>query len=131
MNKGILKIEGNSPISLCRGFYDYVKSQHCGIYSWTGTNIVLPDVLPETDDKKVESPFENHYLYNVCTYGYSMPYWDWERWEKEIDWMAVHGINMPLALVGYEGIMYRVWKKWDLQMMKLISILSGRLICLG
>ena len=51
---------------------------------------------------------ENHYLYNVCTYGYSMPYWDWERWEKEIDWMAVHGINMPLALVGYEGIMYRV-----------------------
>ncbi len=30
-----------------------------------------------------------------------MPYWDWERWEKEIDWMAVHGINMPLALVGY------------------------------
>lgn len=63
--------------------------------------------------------------------GYSMPYWDWERWEKEIDWMAVHGINMPLALVGYEGIMYRVWKKWDLRMMKLISILSGRLICLG
>lgn len=40
VNKGILKIEGNSPISLCRGFYDYVKSQHCGIYSWTGTNIV-------------------------------------------------------------------------------------------
>ena len=39
--------------------------------------------------------------------------------EKEIDWMAVHGINMPLALVGYEGIMYRVWKKWDLRMMKL------------
>lgn len=114
VNKGILKIEGNSPISLCRGFYDYVKSQHCGIYSWTGTNIVLPDVLPETDDKKVESPFENHYLYNVCTYGYSMPYWDWERWEKEIDWMAVHGINMPLALVGYEGIMYRVWKKMGL-----------------
>lgn len=71
-------------------------------------------MLPETDDKKVESPFENHYLYNVCTYGYSMPYWDWERWEKEIDWMAVHGINMPLALVGYEGIMYRVWKKMGL-----------------
>lgn len=43
-----------------------------------------------------------------------MPYWDWERWEKEIDWMAVHGINMPLALVGYEGIMYRVWKKMGL-----------------
>ena len=31
---------------------------------------------------------------------------DWERWEKEIDWMALHGINLPLAVVGQEC----VWK---------------------
>ncbi|MEI3155768.1 MAG: alpha-N-acetylglucosaminidase TIM-barrel domain-containing protein [Odoribacter sp.] len=30
-----------------------------------------------------------------------------ERWEKEIG-MALHGINMPLALVGYEAIISRV-----------------------
>ncbi|MBR4298005.1 MAG: alpha-N-acetylglucosaminidase [Bacteroidaceae bacterium] len=29
-----------------------------------------------------------------------------ERWEQEIDWMALHGINMPLALVGTDV----VWK---------------------
>lgn len=43
------------------------------------------------------------YDFNYCTFSYSMAFWDWERWEKEIDWMALHGINMPLAIVGMES----------------------------
>ena len=38
---------------------------------------------------------------NVCTFGYSYAHWDWKRWEREIDWMAMNGINMPLAFNGY------------------------------
>ena len=37
----------------------------------------------------------------------SYVWWDWERWEKEIDWMALQGINLPLAFTGQEAI----WKK--------------------
>ena len=40
------------------------------------------------------------YYMNVCTFGYSYVWWDWTRWEKEIDWMAMNGINIPLAFVG-------------------------------
>ena len=36
-----------------------------------------------------------------------MSTWTWERWEKEIDWMALHGINMPLQIVGLDV----VWKR--------------------
>lgn len=32
--------------------------------------------------------------------SYSMAYWDWDRWEAEIDWMALQGINLPLAFTG-------------------------------
>ena len=32
--------------------------------------------------------------------SYSMTYWSWERWEAEIDWMALQGINLPLAFSG-------------------------------
>lgn len=109
-----LKITGNTPVSLCRGFYDYVKSHHCGLYSWTGCNIRIPAELPAAPEKQVVSPFRHHYMFNVVTYGYSMPYWDWERWEQEIDWMALHGVDMPLALVSYEAILARVWKKMGL-----------------
>lgn len=91
-----------------------MKSNRAGLYSWSGSNIRFPEQLADGGEKRVVSPFEHHYLFNVCTYGYSMPYWDWERWEKEIDWMALHGIDMPLALVGYEAIMARVWKKMGL-----------------
>ena len=42
--------------------------------------------------------------FNYCTYSYTMAFWDWARWEKEIDWMALHGINLPLAAVGQECV---------------------------
>lgn len=41
------------------------------------------------------------YYMNVCTFGYSYVWWGWERWEREIDWMAMNAINIPLAFVGY------------------------------
>lgn len=111
---GVLQIEGSDNVALCRGFYDFIKSNRGGVFTWSGNSICWPDTLPELNRRKVVSPFKNHYYFNVVTYGYSMPYWDWERWEKEIDWMALHGINMPLALVGYEAILARVWKKMGL-----------------
>ncbi len=111
---GKLEIQGSDNVSLCRGFYDYMKSHQLGMYSWSGNNMSVPTAFTENDNKKVVSPFENHYYFNVVTYGYSMPYWDWNRWEEEIDWMALHGINMPLALVANEAISARVWAKLGL-----------------
>ena len=111
---GKLYIQGSDEVAICRGFYDYVKSNGFGIYSWSGNNISLPLALADHPEKKVISPFQNHYYFNVVTYGYTMPYWDWKRWEEEIDWMALHGVNMPLALVANEAISARVWKKLGL-----------------
>lgn len=33
------------------------------------------------------------------------------RWEREIDWMAINGINLPLAFNGQETLYSRVFKK--------------------
>lgn len=40
----------------------------------------------------------------------SFAWWDWERWEKEIDWMALQGINLPLAFTGQEAIWQKVFQ---------------------
>lgn len=37
-------------------------------------------------------------------------WWDWERWEKEIDWMALQGINLPLAFTAQEAIWQKVFQ---------------------
>lgn len=114
VKNGKLYIDASSGVAACRAFYEYVKSQEAGIFSWSGKRLEFPSDLEDMESKRVVSPFRHHYYFNVVTYGYTMPYWDWERWEKEIDWMALHGIDMPLALVANEAISMRVWKKLGL-----------------
>lgn len=114
VNKGKLVVEGNTPVALCRGVYDYIRTNGYGINAWSGNRVKLPAQLPASGSKSVRSPFRHHYYYNVVTYGYTLPYWDWNRWEEEIDWMVLHGIDMPLALVANEAISARVWKKLGL-----------------
>ena len=125
VDNGELKIVGSDKISICRGFYDYVKNNGMGMYTWSGNNISVPSSLPSVSPVHVISPFENHYYLNVVTYGYSMPFWDWKRWEQEIDWMALHGINMPLTLVAHEAIMARVYKKFGLSDEEINSYFVG------
>ena len=49
------------------------------------------------------------YYQNTCTVSYSFAWWQWPRWEREIDWMAMNGINIPLAFTGQEAIWQRVY----------------------
>ncbi|MEG0815189.1 MAG: alpha-N-acetylglucosaminidase [Mucinivorans sp.] len=114
VQNGKLTIRASSGVALCRGFYDYVKRNDQGLCSWSGNRVALPAVLPDQGTRQVVSPFKYHYNFNVVTYGYTMPYWDWARWESEIDWMALHGVDMPLALVATEAIAARVWHRLGL-----------------
>lgn len=63
--------------------------------------------IPTTTELHVSDAKYRYYL-NYCTFGYSMTSWTWARWQQEIDWMALHGINMPLQIVGLE----EVWRKF-------------------
>ena len=33
-----------------------------------------------------------------------MAWWDWDEWQRMIDWMALKGINTPLAVTGQEAV---------------------------
>ena len=111
---GVLYVKASSGVAACRGFYEYIKSKKAGINSWSGNRLEWPDHMEDIPAQTVVSPYKHHYYFNTVTYGYTMPYWDWTRWEKEIDWMALHGMDMPLALVANEAISARVWKRLGL-----------------
>lgn len=59
--------------------------------------------VPTTTETHSSSASYRYYL-NYCTFSYSMSTWTWERWEQEIDYMALHGINMPLQIVGLDVV---------------------------
>lgn len=65
------------------------------------------------------------FFLNYCTYGYSLPWWTWREWEHFIDWMALNGVNMPLAITGQESTWYNVWKKFGLNDEEIRSFFSG------
>ena len=102
-------VRGNSPVSIAMGINWYLK-YHAGIHlSWNGMTTRLPDKLPPVKQKeRHETTLALRYDLNYCTYSYSMAFWTWERWEREIDWMALHGINLPLTLVGSDVVWRRV-----------------------
>ena len=111
---GKLDITGTSTVALCRGAYDYLRSHNLGTVGWAGPRLNLPARFPDAAETSVTSPFRVRHCYNAVTPGYSTPYWGWERWERELDWMALHGYNMIMAPVATEAIATRVWKKLGL-----------------
>ncbi|MBO5855006.1 MAG: alpha-N-acetylglucosaminidase N-terminal domain-containing protein, partial [Bacteroidales bacterium] len=103
-------IKGNSISAITTGINWYLNHYaHINI-SWNQLSIENVEnydfPLPEKEERHVCSADYRYYL-NYCTFSYSMSVWTWERWEKEIDWMALHGINMPLQIVGLDV----VWKR--------------------
>src|SRR5262249_10851127 len=91
-------------VSIASALNWYLKyTAHCQV-SWCGLNLQLPDPLPVPSRTRVASPYAHRVYFNYCTFSYSMPFWDWGRWQQEIDWMALHGMNMPLAITGQEAV---------------------------
>ncbi|KAB0397709.1 hypothetical protein E2I00_019158, partial [Balaenoptera physalus] len=65
------------------------------------------------------------YYQNVCTQSYSFVWWDWARWEQEIDWMALNGINLALAWSGQEAIWQRVYLALGLTQTEIDEYFTG------
>lgn len=96
-------IKGNTWVNIASGLNWYLK-YYAGIHlSWNNMTARMPATLPRVArPERRETDLALRYNFNYCTFSYSMAFWDWKRWEQEIDWMALHGINMPLSIVGAE-----------------------------
>lgn len=119
-------IRGNNPVSIATGLNWYLK-YYAGIQlSWNGMTAKLPATLPAVPRKeRHETELNYRYDFNYCTHSYTMAFWDWERWEKEIDWMALHGINLPLAVVGTDVVWYNVLSKLGYSKEEINEFIAG------
>lgn len=119
-----VEVTGSSPTAICRGVYHYLRNNTQSIVSWSGTAINIPENLQAYTDT-ISSPYPYRYYLNTVTHGYTMPYWDWGRWEQEIDWMAMHGMNMPLIAGAHEAILFRTFKRLGLTEEEALDYFSG------
>ncbi len=117
---------GNCKISQAMGYYAYLKA-YCGVnLSHCGNTEINVTSAPLFEGKleKVIPQKKRAYL-NYCTLGYSFAFWKWDKWEKEIDFMAMNGINMPLTVVGNEAVWYYTMRDFTYSETGALSFISG------
>ena len=123
---GKIILRGNNGLSVASALNYYLKNYCFCDIGWNGTNLKLPATLPLVKGAVHKAtPYQYRYYLNYCTYNYSMAWWDWERWQKEIDWMALNGINLPLAITGEEAVWQNVYKSMGFTNKQLDEFFSG------
>ncbi|KAK4998166.1 hypothetical protein LTR66_002579, partial [Elasticomyces elasticus] len=126
---GTINVSGNSPIALASGLHWYLTRVIHVDVSWDdgiGSLQYAPKILP-----RVAVPYSGssvvpwRYHFNTVTFSYTAAFWSWEDWELELDWLALRGVNLPLAWVGQERILVDVYREIGLTDAEISSYLSG------
>lgn len=126
---GKLKITGTSASELSAAVGYYFR-QYCNMtIGWPrggGSRVFLPKKWPRVSVKVTRqrnTPWS--YIMNVCTHSYSLVWYGWREWEAFIDWMALSGINLNLAMTGQEEVQYKVFRQLGLNDTTIRSWFNG------
>ena len=103
-------IKGNTTLSVATGINWYLNHVAHVNLTWNNltTNLAAVSLPAPAQEERHTCHADYRYYLNYCTFSYSMSTWTWERWQQEIDWMALHGINMPLQIVGLDVVWYKL-----------------------
>lgn len=106
---GKILITGNDGVSLAAGLNHYLK-YYCNVsITQVGNQVKMPAaVVPVGTKVHKDCKVSVRYAYNYCTMSYTMPFWGEEEWRKELDWLALNGVNLVLDITGQE----EVWRRF-------------------
>ena len=108
---GRVKVEGSSSSALLFGVNWYLKYVAQVQVSPNGDRLGLPRRLPLPQVTiEQEAQYRYRYALNQNTDGYTMAYWDWPRWQREIDVLALSGINAMIVERGSDTVLYETFR---------------------
>ena len=109
-DNGHIRVEGSTPSALLFGVNWYLKYVAHVQISPNGDRVGdAPFPLPTTVIAR-ETPYPSRYALNENVDGYTAPYWDWPRWQREIDVLALSGINAVLIERGTDSVLYQTFR---------------------
>ncbi|HWZ11802.1 MAG TPA: alpha-N-acetylglucosaminidase TIM-barrel domain-containing protein, partial [Acidobacteriaceae bacterium] len=111
---GNIRIEGSTQSALMMGLNWYLKYCAGVSASWNGDCFNrLPRILPAPATAITRNASVPHrFALNDTNDGYTGPYWSWARWERELDILALHGINEVLVYTGAESVYQQTLRKF-------------------
>uniref|UniRef100_A0A7N0V3J4 Alpha-N-acetylglucosaminidase n=1 Tax=Kalanchoe fedtschenkoi TaxID=63787 RepID=A0A7N0V3J4_KALFE len=126
-------ILGVTGVEIAAGLHWYLKHWCNAHISWDKTGGTQLYSVPKVGELPrvrkggvlIRRPVPWNYYQNAVTSSYTFAWWDWARWEKEIDWMALQGINLPLAFTGQEAIWQKVFQNLNISTSDLNDFFGG------
>src|SRR6056297_2462356 len=119
-------LQGPNQVSIANALNWYLKYKCHSQVSFYRSQLELPKILPAVKATIYHSAnFKYRYYLNYCTFSYSMPWWNWEDWERMIDIMSMNGINLALAIIGQEAVWQNVLQKVGMSTSEIIDFLPG------
>ena len=105
MQKGRLLIRANSTSAAAMALNHYLNT-YCHVSLSHNADNLPPtfQLVPIKGEVRMETPFKYRYALNYCTYNYTYSFYNWSDFERELDWMALNGINLMLAPMGMEKV---------------------------
>lgn len=127
-SNGSIAISGTSVSALATGLRRYfVDIAHIDLYWFIGNRLdQIPSGLPRPNSTITGASIVPwRYFFNTVTFSYTTPFWSWADWELELDWLALHGVNLPLAWVGAEKILLDAFQEVNLTTSQILPFFSG------
>ncbi|KAJ4360072.1 uncharacterized protein N0V89_000631 [Didymosphaeria variabile] len=127
-SNGSISISGNSVSALATGLRRYlVDIAHVDVYWFIGSRLdQASPTLPRPNSTITGASIVPwRYFFNTVTFSYTTPFWSWSDWETELDWLALHGVNLPLAWVGFEKILLDAFQEVNLTTSQILPFFSG------
>ena len=124
---GRLVVEAGSAGAAAVGVNWYLKYYCHRSMSHMGDNLEpvggeLP-VPAEPVTRETEAKWR--YALNYCTYNYSMSFYTWEDWERELDWMALNGVNLMLVANGAEAVWQNTLRRLGYSEREIADYIAG------
>ncbi|KAL1408332.1 hypothetical protein Q8F55_005140 [Vanrija albida] len=122
---GHVTITSATTPGLSRGLLAYLRTLGGDMF-WSGDTFT--DALaPRIADAELTGGAwaEVRYFLNIVAHSYTLAYYDWPAWERLLDWAALHGITMPLAVGGQEAVWLEVFRDFGLEDADILTYLPS------
>ncbi|MFC0629244.1 alpha-N-acetylglucosaminidase TIM-barrel domain-containing protein [Kribbella deserti] len=112
--RGKVRIAASGPSAMLAGFNAYLDRVARVDLSWNGDSLDrLPAELPKPRREfSQDATVANRFALNDTDDGYTGAYRTWAEWQREIDVLAVHGINQMFVPIGTEAVYLETFRQF-------------------
>ncbi|MFF0509928.1 alpha-N-acetylglucosaminidase [Streptomyces sp. NPDC004250] len=124
---GRVRVRGTSPAVILSGVNWYLKHTAKVDLGWPGRSTAkLPRTLPApTGTVHRQASVPHRFALNDTDDGYSGAYRDWASYERQIDLLALHGVNEVFVQMGADAVYHETFQEFGYSGKELRSWIPG------